>query len=300
MGSAMQAVIQSAVNFSEGRDASVIQAITQASRGIAGVETIDYSSDADHNRMVVTYLGGQDGIHNAIMAAADRAVELIDMRRQTGAHPRVGAVDVVPFAPVQGISMDECVDLSYRVGHDIAQNLGVPVYYYELSARTSARTRLPDIRRGGFEAIADGSLEGDRTPGEGPHHAHISAGATVVGARNPLAAYNVNLDTSDPGAAKAVVGKIRRGDADLPGVRAICVCLTSRAKTQVSMNVTRPDLISLRAVYEFVQSEAGAMGVDVAESEVIGAIRRAYLDGASPADLRIANFGDNQIIDNWL
>ena len=212
----MRQIIQSAVNFSEGRRSEVIEAIVDAARGASDVVVADYSADADHNRMVVTFLGGPDGIREAVFASAECAVELIHLPTHKGAHPRIGAVDVVPLVPVQGVSMSECVDLSRLIGTDFADRLGVPVCFYEYSA-LSDRSKLPDIRRGGFEALLEGELTGHRKPDLGPSRAHGSAGVTVLGARGPLVAYNINLDTSDMHATRAIVRTIRSGEAGLTG-----------------------------------------------------------------------------------
>lgn len=297
----MQPVIQCVPNFSEGRDLSKVQSIVSAAREASSARVIDYSSDPDHNRMVVTLLGTPQEIRHAVFAAASRAVELLDLRTHQGAHPRIGVVDVVPLVPVRDISMHECVVLSRAIGKDIALRLGVPVYFYEYSAIKSHRVNLPDVRRGGFEhLVEEGELTGDHTPDVGPHRVHPSAGATVVGARGPLIAYNVNLNTEDMEIARAIVRKIRSGEAGLAGVKSMAVWLATRSQAQVSMNITRPDECSLKQVYDFIRDEASSFGVEVAESEIIGALLQRYLDCVSPAYLRAHNFKPTQIIDTWL
>lgn len=296
----MQPVIQCVPNFSEGRRADVVESIVGAAREASSAKVIDYSSDPDHNRMVVTLLGGPNDIRRAVFAAAARAVELIDIRSHRGAHPRIGAVDVIPLVPIRNITMRECVDLSREIGRDIAENLQVPVYFYEQSAVLSHRTNLPDIRRGGYERLAEAGLQGDRAPDLGPAGVHPSAGAVVVGARGPLVAFNVNLDSRDIEIAQSIARKIRSGEAGLQGVRAIGVWLASKSKAQVSMNITRPDLSSMRDVYQFVEDEARGFGVQVAESEIIGALQRRFLAGASPQELKAAGFKESQLLDNWL
>lgn len=297
MGFSMQAIIQCVPNFSEGRNLAFVEAIARASNA---ARVIDYSADPDHHRMVVTFLDGPEAIRRAVLAAARKAVELIDLRKHSGAHPRIGAIDVLPLIPIQGITMGECIELSHTIGSDIASELDMPVYFYEHSARSLSRTRLPDIRKGGFERLSAADLVGELAPDAGPHRVHPSAGAVAVGARSPLAAYNVVLDSQNMDIAKAIVKKIRSGEAGLTGVRAISVWLGSQSMAQVSMNVTRPDLVTLDEVYGFVEAEAKASGVGVHGSELIGAISERFLGGASPQDLKILGFHRGQIIENWL
>ena len=296
----MNPIIQCVPNFSEGRDPFAVESIVDAARQASAARVVDYSFDPDHNRLVVTFLGGPEEIRQAVFASAAKAIELIDMRRHTGAHPRIGAVDVVPLVPIHGITMQECVDLSYEIGRDIAEKLGVPVYFYECSATLSHRTNLADIRRGGYEYLSANGLQGDRAPDLGPCRAHPTAGATVVGARSPLIAYNVNLDSRDMEVARAIVRKIRSGEAGLEGVKSMSVWLAAKSKAQVSMNITKPDAASMRDIYRFVEGEARKYNIAVAESEIIGVVPRKYLDGASPQELRAIQFKDSQILETWL
>lgn len=297
----MNPIIQCVPNFSEGRNPAIVESIIKTAEQASSARVIDYSFDPDHNRMVVTLLGNPEEIHLAMFAAASRAVELIDLRSHTGAHPRIGAVDVVPLVPIQGITMDECVELSHRIGEDIGRKLGVPVYYYEQSAVKSNRINLPDIRKGGFERlVSEGTLAGNYAPDAGPNKVHPSAGAMVVGARGPLVAYNINLDSQDMEIARAIVKKMRGGEAGLEGVRSMSVFLTTRSMAQVSMNITRPDVTPMRDVYRFVETDAKNLGVEVAESEIIGVVLQRFLDGTSPEELKAVTFKDSQILDNWL
>jgi glutamate formiminotransferase len=250
--------------------------------------------------MVLTLLGGPEAIRGAVFAAAKRAVELIDLRKHRGAHPRLGAVDVIPLVPIREITMDECVDLSRLIGADIADGLGVPVFFYERSATAARRANLADIRRGGFEALAARELVGDRAPDLGPPRVHPSAGAVVIGARGPLIAYNVNLDTQDTEIARAIARKIRSGEAGLVGVKSIAVWLAAQSRAQVSMNVTKPDETALRQVFEFVEAEARTLGVEGLESEIIGLVSRKYLAGTSPELLNAKTFKPTQILEYWL
>ncbi|HUV06038.1 MAG TPA: glutamate formimidoyltransferase [Armatimonadota bacterium] len=296
----MNPIIQCVPNFSEGKNPRTVEAIVDAARRASGARLVDYSFDPDHNRLVVTLLGGPEEIRQAAFASAETAVDLIDMRGHTGAHPRIGAVDVVPLVPVRGITMRECVDLSYEVGRDIAEKLCIPVYFYERSAVLSHRTNLADIRRGGYERLCTSGLEGDRAPDLGPCRVHPTAGATVVGARGPLVAYNVNLDSRDMEVAQAIVRKIRSGEAGLQGVKSMSVWLAAKSKAQVSMNITKPDATTIRDVYRFVAGEARKLDVAVAESEIIGVVPGKYLDGTSPEELKATHFKESQVLDAWL
>jgi glutamate formiminotransferase / 5-formyltetrahydrofolate cyclo-ligase len=295
----MRQVIQSAVNFSEGRRPEVVAAIVDAARQASEVMVADYSADVDHNRMVVTFLGGPEDIRQAVFASAKVAVELIDLRLQKGAHPRIGAVDVVPLVPIQGITMDECVELSRLIGADFADKLGVPVCFYERSA-LSDRRRLPEIRRGGFEALCGCDLTGERKPDLGPCRVHPAAGITVIGARGPLVAYNIDLETQDMEIARAIVRKIRSGEAGLAGVKSMAVWLAAQSRAQVSMNLTQPDVTPVCPVYEFVQSEARELGVEIAESEFIGLVSQRYLGSMSRDDLKAWHLKDTQILEHWV
>ncbi len=296
----MQPIIQCVPNFSEGRDVRIVESIVDAARSASTARIADYSSDSDHNRMVLTLLGSPDEIRSAVYAAASEAVKLIDLRSHAGVHPRIGAVDVVPLVPVQGISMADCVQVSHEIGRDIADNLSVPVYFYERSATQASHTNLPDIRRGGFERLSESTLDGVREPDLGPNVVHPTAGATVVGARGFLVAYNINLGTDDLGVAKAIVKKIRSGEAGLEGVRSISVPLATRRMVQVSMNIIAPEVTSMSKVYAFVAAEASALGVERVESEVIGIVASRFLGGSTPAELNADQFLETQILDSWL
>ena len=287
-------IIQCVPNFSEGRNETVVEAIVSAARGASQAKIADYSFDPDHNRMVLSLLGGPEEIRQAVHAAAGKALELIDLRNHAGAHPRVGAVDVIPVVPIRGVTMEECVVLSYEIGHDLA-DLGIPVYFYEESATAAHRTSLADIRRGGFERLAETPLIGDRAPDLGPPMVHPTAGVSVIGARGPLVAYNVNLNTRDMEFVQAIVRKIRSGEAGLEGVKSMSVWLATRNKAQVSMNITRPDLTPIKQVFDFVKAEAGGLEV---ESEIIGLVSRRFL-GGTPQELKAVGFRDTQIMEYW-
>ncbi|HEY3298285.1 MAG TPA: glutamate formimidoyltransferase, partial [Armatimonadota bacterium] len=238
-------------------------------------------------------------IRKSMFAAAEIAVKHIDMRKHKGVHPRIGAVDVVPLVPVCDVTIDECVEVSHSVGNDLA-SICVPVYFYEQSARIAARTKLPDLRRGGYEALALGPLEGSRLPDVGPDSAHPTAGATVVGARGRLVAYNIFLESVQVTLAKAIAKKLRTGESGLKGIKSIGLLLESRSQIQVSMNLTTPDQTPLAEVYAFIESEARAAGIEVVESEIIGAIRSRDLEGTTPEKIKAVHFKETQILENWM
>jgi len=296
-------IIQCIPNFSEGRRPEVVREIVNAITKASGVRVVDYSMDVDHNRSVVTFIGEPEDVRRSAVAGARAAVGLIDLNRHVGEHPRIGAIDVLPVVPIEGVTMDEAVALSHKIGADIARQLLLPVYFYENSARDASRTNLADIRRGGFEALKHRALEGDRLPDAGPARAHATAGAVVVGARGPLVAFNVNLATDDVAVARAIAARIRAvrdsGEA-MPGVKAIGVYLKSRNLAQVSMNITQPDKVSMQAVYSFVEAEARAAGLETLESELIGAIRCESQMGGSCASMKMGELARARIIESWV
>lgn len=296
-------IIQCIPNFSEGRRPDVVRAIVGAISNASGVQVIDYSMDQDHNRSVVTFLGSPGDVRKSAVAGARAAVGLIDLNEHAGEHPRIGAVDVIPVVPIEGVSMDEAVALSRQIGADIARQLLVPVYFYEASAGAGRRTNLADIRKGGFEGLKQHPLTGQRAPDLGPSAAHSTAGAVAVGARGPLVAFNVNLSTNQIDVARAIAARIRRmrdtGEA-FPGVKAIGVYLKSRDLAQVSMNITQPDKVTMHAVFSFIEEQARAAGVEPLESELIGAIRCDSQLGGSCASMKLGQLPHQRIIDFWL
>ena len=299
----MEKVVQCTPNFSEGRRTDVVESIVRAISGAGDVKVVDYSWDTDHNRSVVTFIGNPESIRKSAFAAAESALELIDMNQHTGGHPRVGAIDVVPVTPVQGISREEAVDLSHTIGREIAERLSLPVYFYEWSAYSRHRRNLAVIRREQFELLKTEKLIGERTPDAGPHAIHPTGGVCVVGARGPLVAYNVNLATSDIRIAQSIAAKIRNvrdSGEGMHGVKAIGVWLESRGVAQVSTNITDPTAVTLSDVFEFVAREADSAGVAVLESELIGAIRSENLPQCTANDLKCPTLTHLRVIDNYL
>lgn len=296
-------LFQCVPNFSEGRRPEVVAALCEAVQGVEGATLIDHSADPDHNRCVLTFLGDAPALRKASMALAQVAVARIDLRSHRGVHPRAGALDVLPIVPLRGAAREEATDLARTIGDDLAHEMGLPVYFYEWATQPGREGRLPELRRGGFEAIASRPLTGDHAPDRGPERAHPSAGVVMVGARGPLVAYNIDLDSSNLVVAQAVARRIRhrrRFLSALAGVRAIGLYLASRLRAQVSLNLTRPFETPMPAVYAIVRDEAARFGVSIAQSEIIGVIPEAALDGYAPQAIRWRGFKPSQILETWL
>jgi len=292
-------LIECIPNFSEGREPETIAAIVAAIRG-AGVTVADASADGDHHRMVVTFLGSPEAVAEAAFAGAREAVARIDLNRHEGVHPRFGAVDVIPFVPLGETPMAVCVETARAVGERLGRELELPVYYYEAAATRPERRDLARVRAGGFEALRQGALEGERAPDAGPARCHPTAGAVAVGARGPLIAYNVLLDTDDVSVARAIAARVRARGGGPPGVKALGLYLPSRRRAQVSMNLTDPDAVSLDRVFALVRQEAARHGVQVLESELIGALRLDDLLAVARRTLALPTLHRGQVLDVWL
>lgn len=285
-------------NFSEGRDEVTIHAIADAAAS-AGVQVHHLSWDYDHHRMVLAFSGTPAQVKRAVLRAGAVAVQRIDLTRHRGAHPRLGAVDVVPFVPLEGLSRAEAVAFSHQVARSFARQLRVPVYLYEHSARVGRVRDLPSLRRGEFEGWVGKRLTGERAPDFGPKRLHPTAGATVMGVRDPLIAFNLNLRPPDPAIAKQIARRIRAErdtNPTLAGVRALGLWLPSRGVAQVSLNLTRPDLTDLWQVTEQVRQMARVLGAEVAETELIGVLTTADAARALRSALQTAAIHPPQIV----
>ncbi|MBV9851225.1 MAG: glutamate formimidoyltransferase [Armatimonadetes bacterium] len=283
----MTPLIQCVPNFSEGRRPEVIAAIVGAVRATSGVRLADWSADPDHHRMVVTFLGPAGPVRAAALAAAAAAIRTIDVSAHQGVHPRLGAMDVLPFVPICGITLSECAALAVSVGQELAARHALPVYLYE--AATLDHRSLPTVRRDAFHHLP---------PDFGPPGPHPTAGAVVVGARGPLIAYNVNLAAHDIAIARRIARDVR-GCPDLPGVRALGLALHSRGLTQVSMNITRPAETPLLSVFSFVARRARELGTEVVESEVIGALPGHSAFGVLADALQATLKPGQVLLENW-
>jgi glutamate formiminotransferase / 5-formyltetrahydrofolate cyclo-ligase len=287
-------------NVSEGRRPEIVAAIADAIRAVPGVRLLDVSSDPSHNRSVFTLVGDAGGIESAVLALFERALAAIDLRGHKGEHPRLGAVDVVPFVPIEGVTMADCVALAKRVGAGVAERFQLPVYLYEEASTNPARKNLEDIRRGEFEGLAAKMTALEWQPDFGPSAPHPSAGATVIGARMPLIAYNINLATDRLDVAKKIAAGIRHSSGGFRFVKAAGFSLDDRGIVQVSMNLTNHEKTPIFRVFEAVKREAERYGVSVLESEIIGLVPAAALFGSAEYYLQIGGFRPEQVLETRL
>ncbi|MFO7815328.1 MAG: glutamate formimidoyltransferase [Halanaerobiales bacterium] len=287
-------------NFSEGRDQEKIEKIVDPFRNTAGVKLLDYSADKDHNRLVVTLLGGPDKLKKSVLTAMEIAVDLIDMNQHQGEHPRMGAVDVVPFTPVKNVEMGDAVRLANEVAEQAAENLDLPMYLYEEAATTEQRKNLAEIRKGEYEGFSKKIKKEKWKPDYGPQELHPTAGATVIGARMPLVAFNVNLDTDNLEIANKIARKVRHSGGGLRFVKAIGIDLNERNIVQVSMNMTDYTKTSLYQSFEMVKFEAKRYGVNVIGSELIGLLPSQALFDVAQYYLGLEDFKEDQVLENRL
>jgi glutamate formiminotransferase len=293
-------IIECVPNISEGRRHAVVDRIVDALRQIDGVRVLDHSSDASHNRSVLTLAGAPEPLKQAVLTLYRHALETIDLRAHSGEHPRMGAVDVVPFIPIEGVTMEQCVALAKETGAAIAEQFKVPVYLYEEAASAPSRRNLEDIRRGEFEGLAEKMRQPAWRPDFGPESPHVSAGASVVGARMPLIAYNINLATDRLDVAKKIAAAIRHSSGGFRYVKAMGIRLEERNIVQVSMNLTNYEKTPIHRVFEAVRREAARYGVNVIESEIVGLVPSAALVNAAQHFLQLDLFNADQVLENRL
>jgi len=291
-------LVECVPNFSEGRDVAKVEAIIAAMK-IAGVYLLDKEMDADHNRCVITLVGDREAIAEAAIRGVGKAAELIDLNQHQGAHPRIGAADVVPFIPIEGVTLEDCVAIARHVGAEIWKRYKVPVYLYEAAATRPERQNLENVRRGQFEGVrAEVATNAERRPDFGEAALHASAGATVVGARKPLIAYNVYLNTSDVEIAKKIGKAVRFSSGGLRYVKGMGVLV--RGMAQVSMNLTDFEQTPIARVFEFVKREAARYGARPVFSEIVGLIPKKALEDAAEWFLQVENFDSSLILENRL
>jgi glutamate formiminotransferase len=297
----MNRIVECVPNFSEGRRPEVVDAIVDAIKSAGGVYLLGREMDPDHNRAVITIVAAPDVISEAVLRGVEAAMRHIDLTTHRGQHPRIGATDVIPFVPVRGVTLADCVEIAKRTGRQIAERFKIPVYLYEAAATRPDRTNLENIRRGQFEALRDEiSTNPDRKPDFGEARVHPTAGATVVGARKPLIAYNINLNTPDVGIAKYIARRVRFSSGGFRYVKAMGVFLKDRNQAQVSMNLTDFEQTPVELVFETVRREAERYGVTVSGSEIVGLIPQKALQKAAEFFLRIENFRPEMILENRL
>ncbi len=296
----MAKLVECVPNFSEGRRPEVIAAIVNEVKNAAGVTLLNVNSDASHNRTVVTFVGEPQAAKQAAFKACAKAAELIDMEQHQGEHPRVGATDVIPFIPVSEVTMEECVELANELGREIGEKLNIPVYLYEAAAKQAARVKLPDVRKGEYEGLKTAITSPERQPDYGPARMHPSAGATVVGARQFLIAYNINLSTNDVNIAKKIAATIREAKGGYKFCRAMGVMIEERNMAQVTINMVDYTGTPLHRVFETVKSEAARYGVNVIGSEIVGMVPLQALIDTADFYLRLEGFERKQVLEENL
>ena len=293
----MPRLVECVPNVSEGRRGDVIDRLADAIRATEGVRLLDRTSDVDHNRSVFTYAGDPDAVVSATHALIDLAYREVDMNTHKGEHPRLGAVDVVPFIPLAGVTMEECVELAHRFGREVAERHQVPVYFYAKAAKTPERVRLPDIRKPEYEGLA-ALLETTHVPDVGPKRMHATAGAIVVGARPFLIAFNIELDSTDLKLAQRIAKEIRESSGGLPAVQAKGFMLTDPPRAQVSMNLLDHTVTSLATVWREVETRAAAAGVKVLRGELIGLIPLDAVLQVAADSLKLDGFTRDRVIES--
>lgn len=293
----MNKIMECVPNFSEGRDLQKIDKIVAPFRSKQGVKLLDYSNDEDHNRLVVTVVGEPEPLRDAVLEAIGVAVELIDLNHHQGQHPRMGAVDVVPFIPIRGVTMEEAVALSKEVGEEVARRYNLPVFLYEKSASAPHRENLAAVRKGEFEGMAEKIKLPEWHPDFGPAERHPTAGTVAIGARMPLVAYNINLNTPSLEIAHDIAKKIRFIGGGLRYCKAMGVELKDRSITQVSINMTDYTRTALYRAFELVRVEARRYGVSIVGSEIIGLVPMAALIDTASYYLGLENFSMEQVLE---
>ena len=293
-------LIECVPNVSEGRRAEIIDKLARNVRQVRSVQLLDHSSDREHNRSVFTMVGEATPLQDAVFSLFDVALADIDLRTHTGAHPRLGAIDVVPFIPIEGATIEECAALARATGSEIAQRYQVPVYLYEEASTDPIRKNLEDVRRGQFEGLAANMSRPGWAPDYGPRAVHASAGASIVGARMPLIAYNINLATNQLDVARRIAATIRQSGGGFPHVKAMGVALHDRGIVQVSMNLTNYEATPIARVFDAVCREARRYGVEALENEIIGLVPRAALAGLTESFARLGPIREDQIFETRL
>lgn len=293
----MARIVECIPNFSEGRDKAIIESIIDPVRNNKGIKLLDYSSDPDHNRTVVTFIGSPESVEEAIVDMAAAVYEKIDMRKHSGGHPRMGALDVVPFVPISNVTVDECIEMSKKVGKTIGEKFQIPVYLYEDSATKPERQNLAKIRKGQYEGFFEKIKDPAWTPDFGPCKMNEKGGCVAIGARFPLVAFNVNLDTDNIEIADKIAKLVRHIGGGLRFVKAMGVKLEDRNIVQVSMNLVNYQKTAVYRAFEMVKMEARRYGVSVIGSEVIGLLPMEALIQSAEYYLQIENFSMNQILE---
>ena len=294
-------LVECVPNFSEGRRTETVERLAQAISSVPTACVLDTHIDPDHNRSVITFVAAPERVVAAAFAAVKLAAELIDMRQHQGVHPRLGATDVLPFIPISGVSMDDCIMLAHSAGERIARELSIPVFFYERAALKAERVNLEDVRRGALELLREQiAVEPSRTPDVGPLMVHESAGAIAVGARPFLIAFNVNLKSRDVSLARAIARVVRARHGGLPFVKALGFELSTRGLVQVSMNLVNYETTGIAQAYGAVRDEAARLGVEVFSTEIVGLVPRKALDSDAEYFKKLENLTADKILENRL
>lgn len=292
-------LVECVPNFSEGRRPEVVDQIVAAVESVRGAKVLDRESDADHNRSVITFAGKPSAVIAAAYAATEKATELIDLNKHQGAHPRMGATDVIPLIPLGGSTIEECCSIARELARRIGEFLQIPCFLYGEAATRPERRSLSELRKGEFEGLRDVvGKDPTKVPDEGPHFVHPRAGITAVGVRFFLIAFNVNLQSTDPKLAKQIAKEIRASSGGMPNLQALGFALPERGLTQVSMNLTDFRVTSIPAAFHAVRTRAEAAGVEVVESEIVGLVPEDSVRDIDPGVLKLAHFTDGQILEN--
>jgi len=294
-------MVECVPNFSEGRNVATVDSLERAIASVPGTVVLHRTSDVDHNRSVITFAGQAASVAESAFRAAAAAQQLIDLRSHSGVHPRVGALDVLPFVPLEDSTLEDCIELTHRTGERIWRELGIPVYFYEAAARRPDRCKLEDVRRGQFEELRKlAMVDESKMPDVGGPGLHPSAGAVIAGARKFLIAFNINLRTEDLDVAKEFARRIRASNGGLPAVKALGLALSSRHLVQVSMNLTDFEQTGLDTVFETVARLAAERGVEIEESELIGLLPRQAIEQAAAGFLKLGIFETQRVVENRL
>lgn len=293
-------ILECIPNVSEGRDRRLVERFADTIRSVAGVRLLDVHMDPDLHRSVFSFLGAPGAVERAALALAEAVVTTVDMSAHRGAHPRIGALDVLPFVPLREITMDEAVALARRAGLTLAERFGLPVYFYGEAAQRPERRRLAEIRRGGYEGLAEKLADPAWRPDVGPARVNPRSGATAVGARGILVAFNVWLDTNDPEVARAIAGAIRESSGGLPGLQAMGVPLASRGIVEVSVNLLDYRRSSIPRVFDQVRDEAARRGIAVRRSELVGLAPREAFEGRSPESVGLTDLTPEKLLETHL
>src|SRR6185295_7687964 len=295
------ALVECVPNFSEGRNSETVAALSRAIETVETTCVLDRHIDPDHNRSVITFVATPEKIVDAAVIVVARAAELIDMRRHQGEHPRLGATDVLPFIPISGVTMQDCVRLAHEAGQRIANELSIPVFFYEQAALKSDRVNLEDVRRGALELLREQiAVDPARAPDAGPLVVHETAGAIAVGARPFLIAFNVNLKTAEVAVAKQIARTVRARHGGLPFVKALGFTLSTRGLVQVSMNLVNYEATGMTAAYNAVRDEAVKLGVEISSTEIVGLVPEKALDRHADYFTKLENFSEDKILEHRL